>query len=249
MKQKIIDLFEYRRIPELIELAHIKKSNRLLKWLVGLQMSIYDLDQYLEDNWEIKETKLEKQWKSIHQAMIQAGVQPSNLMEYSKHIQRYQSHELELRKGKTPVKKSMEYYYYYKSCDVRLMRRIIYDNSEELVKTFALPDWRYFDLITEVNDDIEDLKEDMKTINGNLWMLSLIELGKTASEEKFSEFIDLIHAKDKQRLEGSKNPNYGYISSWVDEQVKVTRKLLVKGSGKISKKKLLKSKMAQKLSI
>jgi len=129
------------------------------------QVSIYWLDDYLENNWEIKKSELSKFWKAIHKDMTDCGIPKSKLAEYSKHIMKYQSHELNLREAKMPTDGSIEYYYYYKSCDVRLMRQIIYDLSEDLDSKSTLADWRYFDLVTEVNDDVEDMFEDLETIN------------------------------------------------------------------------------------
>ena len=61
-------------------------------------------------------------------------------------------------KGLLPTRLEMEYFYFYKSCDVKLLRRLIYETRLKGSKSFgSLSDWRYFDLVTEVNDDVADI--------------------------------------------------------------------------------------------
>ena len=242
MKKKIKALFEYRRIPKLIEDGNVKGKKSLYKKLIALQIAIYHLDGYLESNWKIKKTELNKHWKEIHKAMLECGIPKNKLAAYSKHILKYQSHELGLRDGKLPTRGSIEYFYYYKSCDVRLMRQIIYDLSENLDSRYTLPDWRYFDLITELNDDLEDVFEDLETINGNYALIARWELGKKESLKRISEFIDLIESKNKDRFKSRKSESkYKFIYKMTKEQIKATRKLMVKNMDKLKKKKISKA--------
>lgn len=242
MKKKIKALFEYRNIPKLMEYGKVKSKKSLYKKLILLQISIYELDEYLESNWTIKKPDLNKYWKNIHQAMMDCGVPKKDLAEYSKHILKYQSHELNLRKNKLPTNGSIEYFYYYKSCDVRLMRQIIYDQSTNLDDRFTLPDWRYFDLITELNDDVEDVFEDLKTINGNYVLIARWELGKKEAIKRISDFIDLIEIKNKERFKKRKSESkYKFIYKLTKEQIKATRKLLDQNMGKLKKKKISKA--------
>jgi len=86
MKKKIKALFQYRQIPELMAQGKLKGKKALYKKLIALQISIYELDEHLESNWEIKKTDLNKYWKNIHKAMLDCGIAKNKLAEYSKHI-------------------------------------------------------------------------------------------------------------------------------------------------------------------
>lgn len=244
MKKKIKALFEYRQIPELMADGKIKGKKALYKKLIALQISIYELDEHLESNWDIKKTDLSTYWNNIHNAMMDCGVPKKKLAEYSKHILKYQTHELNLRKGKLPTQGSVEYFYYYKSCDVRLMRQIIYDLSETLESKYTLPDWRFFDLITEVNDDVEDVFEDLKTINGNYALIARWQYGKKESIRMLSEFMDSIETKNQERYSKRKSDSeYKLIYKMTQKQIKKTRKLLDKNMKKLKKKQILKAKL------
>ncbi len=244
MKKKIKALFEYRQLPKLMKDGKVPNRKTLYKNLIKLQITIYKLDEHLESNWNVTKTDLKSYWKNIHHAMLVCGVPKSKLGEYSKHILKYQKHELNLRSGKLPTEGSIEYFYYYKSCDVRLMRQIIYDQSVNLDQKYILADWRYFDLITEVNDDVDDMFEDLETINGNYALIARWEFGKKESIRLLTEFMDLIETKNKERLIKRKSESkYKRIFKMTQEQIKVTRKLLDKNSDKLKKKKILKAEL------
>jgi len=184
----------------------VKGKKALTKQLIQLQISIYWLDDYLENNWEIKQSKM-------------------------------------------PTQGSAEYYYFYKSCDVRLMRQIIYDLSEDLDSKYTLPDWRYFDLVTEVNDDVEDMFEDLETINGNYALIARWEFGKKESMRMIEAFLDVIEEKNHERyLKRKSTSNYKVIYKKTKKQIKVTRKLLKKNNEKLKKKQLKKAILFRHLS-
>lgn len=242
MKKKIKALFDYRDIPKLMKDGKIKGKKSLTKRLMQLQISIYWLDDYLENNWDIKKSDLNKFWKEIHKDMQACGIPKNKLAEYSKHILKYQGHELNLRSGKMPTEGSTEYYYYYKSCDVRLMRQIIYDQSEDLNSKYTLADWRYFDLVTEVNDDVEDMFEDLETINGNYALIARWEYGKKKSIQMIEEFLDFIAEKNEERYQQRKSKSdYKTIYKKTKKQIKITRKLLIKNNQKLKKKQIKKA--------
>lgn len=249
MKKKIKALFEYRDIPKLMKDGNIKGKKALTKNLINLQIAIYRLDEYLESNWKTTKTELNKYWKEIHKAMMECGIPKSKLADYSKHILKYQAHELNLRSGKLPTEGSIEYYYYYKSCDVRLMRQIIYDLSDGLEEMYTLPDWRYFDLVTEVNDDVEDMFEDLKTINGNYALIARWSVGKKKSIRLIMDFLDLIEEKNLERYQKRKSDSlYKVIYKMTKKQIKDTRKLLIKNNKKLKKKKINKALLFRHLS-
>lgn len=248
MRNKIKTLFEYRSIPKLMKDGKLKGKKAFLEHLYDLQVSIYHLDEYLESNWNISKSILNAHWKEIHAAMRSCGVPKTDLIAYSKHILKYQTHELNLRKNKLPTAGSIEYYYYYKSCDVRLMRQLIYDQANDLESSYTLSDWRYFDLITEVNDDVQDVFEDLKTINGNYVLISAWEFGKKESLKILHDFINQIELKNKERLSKRKSDsNYKRIYKMTKAQIKVTRKLLDKNMKKLKKKKIQKAVLMEYL--
>ena len=223
---KIDDLFEYRQIPWLLELAAIKKKKTYLRKLKELQSRIYDLDQLLETNWTIKSKQLEKHWQRIHDSLAGFGIKKKDFTDWTRQILRYQDHELSLRKFKSPLSYSKRYLYFYKSCDVKLIRKLIYKDAPSLKKTIKPGDWTAFDLITEVNDDIEDLFEDMNLINGNSFLFSLKEKGKARTKNEFLKFINKIKKESNQRFKGGLSKERSKVSKMTKKAITETVKLL-----------------------
>jgi len=189
LRSKIIALFEYRELPKLIEIGSGTLDKDYYELLIQLQADIYYLDHELETNWHVSTSAIEDRWAAIYQSLTALGVPRDKHDEYCRHIYKYQRHELELRQRRFPMRLSMEYFYFYKSCDVKLLRKLIYDKYPVLQREVKLSDWRVFDLITEVNDDVEDLYEDLDTINGNRFLLSLLQQGPTATAAIYQDYL------------------------------------------------------------
>ena len=226
MKKKIIDLFKYRKLPELLSYGPYGFDSPLVGRLVDLQIAIYQLDQYLESNWKTSKRELNKYWKQIHEALSFLSVPENEHDDYLKHLKKYQQHELAMRSGKYPTSLSLKYYYFYKSCDVKLIRRIIYDFIPSLKKMIKLSEWRAFDLITEINDDVEDVYEDVGVINGNYFQFELAQKGKEFTSQKFDKtLLEAVHNSnsDTNRKETKLRKN---LYRWTKTYGQETRKLL-----------------------
>lgn len=239
LRNKIIELIEYRRLPELIDLVEKStvKKRQLIDELCEIQEAIYHLDHVLESEWNIINSSLEGKWDAIYDALMKSGVKHHKLDEYCTHIYKYQKHELEQRQGKSLLRLSMEYFYFYKSCDVKLLRRIIFDRYPELRSIYPPSDWRWFDLITEVNDDIEDLYEDIDTNNGNRFLLSINQKGQEQAYKIYKDFLRCIkEAFDRKIQNKSIHPT---IIELTFNELKKTTKLLEQRYQEISTEALL----------
>lgn len=228
VKDKIIELFKYRKLDVLLKKGHYSLDSELANKLIALQSAIYDLDMYLELNWKVTKTKLNQYWKGIHACLKDLGVAKSEYKDYLKHIRKYEAHELAMRKGKLPTSMSLSYYYFYKSCDVKLIRRIIYDYIPALKKEWSLSDWRQFDFVTEINDDIEDLYEDIDIVNGNYFLISLKENGKQKTQTAFTKYLDKMVEESEKRFAKKDSKSQKSLNSWSKSYGKKTMSLLKK---------------------
>lgn len=195
---KIESLFEYRMFDILYQMSGKQKSDisRFHGQLKSLQSSIYHLDAHLEENWEINQSILSQRWFDIYKSLATFGIPLENCESYCNHIKRYETHEIQIRQGKMPERYTMEYFYFYKSCDVKLLRKLIFEKLLVGKSRFLPSEWRWFDLITEVNDDVEDLFEDLDFINGNRFLISIIRNGKIKTKTEFESFIHFIRSKN-----------------------------------------------------
>ncbi|MFT4535596.1 MAG: hypothetical protein ACJA1A_002859 [Saprospiraceae bacterium] len=225
LRNKIIALFEYRELPKLIAYGGGTWDIQFYENLIQLQYDIYMLDFELETNWEVDMSIIDTRWKAIHKDLGVLGVSTSDYDRYSGHIYKYQKHELRIRDGKFPTRLSMEYFYFYKSCDVKLLRKLIYDKNPELAKVIKTSEWRTFDLVTEINDDVVDLQEDLTTINGNRFLISLIQFGKERTVQIFNDFLDEMDVRNRQ-LDVKSIEGVEFLD-WTDTQIRETKELVV----------------------
>ncbi|MBC7885475.1 MAG: hypothetical protein H7X99_08365 [Saprospiraceae bacterium] len=207
LRNKIRLLFDYRLFSELSALdihESVESKNEFTEYLIELQTAIYHLDAHLEANWILNTQTMDWHWQNIITQLSFFDISPERANEYLNHIRKYEKHERELRQGKTPLRFDMEYFYFYKSCDVKLLRRLIYEKYQLSGLAGKLADWRYYDLVTEVNDDIEDIFEDLNFINGNRFLISLLKCGKIETRRVFSEFLNEICQRTKERFNSGK---------------------------------------------
>jgi hypothetical protein len=203
LRDKIEQLFEYRAFHELYRMSGASTSDlkKFHEQLVELQARIYDLDAYLESVWILQEKQLDGYWKKIYLTLEKLGITPDKHRDYTSQIHQYQKHEADLRDNLLPTRLSMEYFYFYKSCDVKLQRRLLLEHFPVLKQLFTLADWRFFDLVTEVNDDATDLEEDLSTINGNRLLISFYTKGLTETKQNFEDFLKATQQKSKVRFD------------------------------------------------
>ena len=226
MEKKILELCAYRKIFDLLEEGPYDENSELFQGLHKLQQKIYELDQYLESTWRTSKRELSKYWKEIKSCLSDLGIRKAKINDYLKYLKKYELHELAMRKGKYPSEFSIEYYYFYKSCDVKLIRQIIYDFIPELKRQYKLSDWRQFDLITEINDDIEDVYEDLDIINGNYFLFLLKQKGKTYCLKAFSDFLDMTVDKATLRYEKLQTKHQKQLLVWSRKYARETKRLL-----------------------
>jgi hypothetical protein len=230
--KKIDQLFDYRMIPMLVKSSKIDLKKQFLKDLKRLQYEIYALDEYLEKNWKIKEKSLNVFWKRIFKSLEAFGIKKAkDKRSFCKDILRYQGMEMGLRKGKMPTQKGFLGVYHIKSCDVTLIRRLIYLHDPSLKKKVELSEWTEYDLITEINDDIQDVYEDMKSFNGNRFLISLIKWGTKKTGKDYVNALKKVGQDYKKKKPKARN-------SRMQKQLAVAGKKQLKGTLKLLKKRL-----------
>jgi hypothetical protein len=231
LKTKILTLFDYRLFPTLIDLVEktgteFDKSS-FIQQLIDLQTSIYHLDAHLEAHWETRADVLAWHWTQIKANLLRLGNLPDDIDQYINHIRIYERHELGLRQNKDLLRLNLSYFYFYKSCDVKLLRRLIYERGKLTNAAGSLSDWRYYDLITELNDDVEDVFEDLDFINGNVVLIYLIKHGKDKTSQHIETFIDEIEKKAHEQYKSKKHHDMKeYIYKTTLQRISETRDLL-----------------------
>jgi hypothetical protein len=96
-----------------------------------------------------------------------------------------------------------------------------------LKKEANLADWRYFDMITEINDDVSDVFEDIETINGNSFLISYYDSGADATKERFINYCDnLIYKVDERYKQSNKTSLQSIIKFKTLKNIEITKNLI-----------------------
>ena len=227
IKHKIEELFSYRKLVGLLQQGGLDKDKIFYAHLVDIQYQIYLLDAYLEGQWVLDKSALASCWDKIKESLSKLNYSSSQIDKLLYEIKEYERIERNCRKGKWPTSVSFRNFYTTKSCDVRLIRHLIYDAQPELNRIWKEKDWAYYDLITEMNDDIEDIIEDLNTYNGNRFLISVLRKGSLNTEKQYRAYMDKITVKAKSYFKKQAgNGDNHQLLSWTMDRSRETLDLL-----------------------
>ncbi len=227
LRNKIHQLFEYRKLNELLHISGLDQQQEMVDHLIHIQTQIYLLDAYLESHWELDNEKLDTYWKQIRDSLRELGYSDECHEALLKDIRRYEKIEMNCRKDTWPTSISFRKFYTIKSCDVRLIRHLIYAAAPELKKTWKEKVWTYYDLITEINDDISDVEEDLPTYNGNRFLISMLRKGDRKTEKQYKAFIREVEEKaNRYFAQHPKQEVHRELHEWIGARAKETKALL-----------------------
>ncbi len=195
IREKIQLLFSYRKLTDLMQKTKLNKDVSFRNKLTDLQYRIYLLDAYLESQWELDPDQLKSYWQAIVEALSAFQYSPKQVKSQLAEIRLYEHIETNTRLNKWPTKVSFKEFYTTKSCDVRLMRHLIYRSHPALNDIWDENAWAYYDLITEINDDIADVTEDLPTYNGNRFLISILRKGEKKTAEQYRIYLEKVTSK------------------------------------------------------
>jgi len=204
---KIEALFELRQLPWLLSLGEGLDADRqdFYQRLIQLQYHIYELDKYLEETWKPDSKIISGLWSTCEDQLTGFGYRPEQIKSLLHSFYIYMQRELAIRKGKTPASLNIRAFYWHKSCDVKLMRQLVYDRYPEVTTQIPKSSWIAFDYMTEIMDDVEDLAEDLKAYNGNRLLFALRERNAAEVRSEYQAFLEWIvirSGRDSHRWPG-----------------------------------------------
>jgi len=237
-KEKINKLFEYRRLTDLLKASGLVNNQEFVNHLIDVQYQIYMLDAYLESQWDIQKTQLKVYWEAISLSLQHMGFKKKQIANFIREIKDYEKIERDCRKDSWPTKVSFRKFYATKSCDVRLIRHLIYLAHPDLKLKWKEDSWIYYDIITEMNDDISDIVEDLKTYNGNRFLISILRKGGDKTHDQYAAYLSKISDKANRYFKNKRGEGQNkQLAGWTVSRSKETLKLLeVKVHSKIMDK-------------
>lgn len=202
VEAKIDELFAFRKISSLMQFAEPKPDADWVGHLRHLQYTIYLLDAYLEGEWKLDPAERKERWSDIRNALATFGYTGKRAHRQLREIRAYERVELDCRKDRWPTRIGMKTFYTTKSCDVRLMRHLLYRFAPSLGDHWEEKGWRYFDRVAEVHDDISDLLEDLETWNANRFLVSLLRNGIPETRKYYASFIKKSARQSEKAFSG-----------------------------------------------
>lgn len=228
---KIESLLVDRRIAENLQIFGLNQSD--CPWLITklhqLQRSIYTLDCYGESTWEIQSHVLEKIWDSIYGQLRLFGHDYREARRLTSDIRAYQQIEIQLRDEKLPTEIPIQDFYYLKTCDVRLSRTVIAKITQNPFASVMSEMWDFYDLASEVCDDLTDIYEDSFDFNCNRFMIQREVLGDSETLAEYSGFLDKIEKGTQEIFKKSEKTGLleeQQVCRWAFQRVAEARSLL-----------------------
>lgn len=225
-QNKSRNLFQGRQIDTLYSMSPLARDQTYYDRLVHLQSAIYQLDSFLERSWVISPEELDTHWDRIHTSLASFHLNQEDRERILRDVRVYQSHEMLTRTGGSPMSIPITEFYHYKTCDVRLIRHLIYQGDPRLEHQMPESIWRYYDWLTEVQDDLEDQEEDKGTYNVNRFLHAKETLGLEKAKSQYLSYIRHIGSAAQEALKEEDFPMIGDYQSWLKEAGETVKKLL-----------------------
>jgi hypothetical protein len=176
ISKKIIELFDDRNLSLFFKQHKYSALEEyfLKTQLIKLQKRIYKLDKYGERHWKLNQNQITKLWKAVIMKIENIGFSKNETNTISKNLYKYMLIEIQIRLNELPNRISISEYYELKICDVQLQREIIKSKANQTLihndSYYRL--WQLIDIVSEIIDDLIDLKEDSKDFNCNRLLIS-----------------------------------------------------------------------------
>lgn len=216
-QEKSRNLFQGRQIDKLYGLSPLAHDQTYYDRLVHLQSAIYELDTFLERSWIISPEELNVHWDRIHTSLASFHLNKDDRDRILRDVKVYQSHEMLTRTGGSPMSIPITEFYHYKTCDVRLIRHLIYQGDPRIEHQMPENIWRYYDWLTEVQDDLEDQEEDQGTYNVNRFLHAKEHLGEEKAKSHYLSYVRHIGSAARETLKEEDFPMMDEYQSWLDE--------------------------------
>lgn len=167
INQKAEELYEKRIAPYAKRISESQKRS-----LIEFQKLIFEIDEYGESIKYIDKVHLDTLWNKAEIFLDTLKIDKTTRDNLLQDIKEYADMEAATRTGKKLLEYDIKFFYFKKSCDVRLQRHLIrYINNEAPVSS---EEEITKDILEEMEDDLDDIEEDKQTLfSGNRFLEAL----------------------------------------------------------------------------
>jgi len=182
IQRKTEELYEKRIAPHVPDISPLKRET-----IIRFQKLVFVLDHYFEHNEQLAPAILDSVWTRFEKFLDDLEMPKDLQTEVLQDIKDYANIEANTRTGKQLAEYEISFFYFKKSCDVRMQRHIIRYLNQQSPTSSRAEIAR--DIVEEIEDDIDDIEEDKLTpFNGNR-LLEILNSGNKTKLEEYATFM------------------------------------------------------------
>ena len=184
ISEKAEELYAKRIAPYAPDLASPTREA-----IINFQKLVFVVDHYFEHNQQLNPAFLNSFWNQFEKFLDDLQMPKELQATLLQDIKDYADIEASIRIGKKLAEYEIKFFYFKKSCDVRMQRHIIrFLNKHE---TSSSEPEIVRDILEEIEDNVDDIEEDKLTpFGGNRFL----EILSSKDVEKLNEYNNFINS-------------------------------------------------------
>ena len=184
ISEKTEELYAKRIAPYAPDLASPAREA-----IINFQKLVFVVDHYFEHNEQLNPVFLNSFWNQFQKFLDDLEMPKELQTTILQDIKDYADIEASIRVGKKLAEYEIRFFYFKKSCDVRMQRHIIRYLNKQPASSSDSEIVR--DILEEIEDDLDDTEEDKLTpFGGN----RLLEILNSKNVEKLNEYVTFINS-------------------------------------------------------
>ncbi len=185
IEKKAEELYEKRIAPYAKDVPSSQRQK-----LIDFQKLVFVIDHYGEHVEKLDPAVLDSLWKKTEEFLNDLEIEKSLQVALLQDVKNYAQIEASTRTGKKLTDYEIGFFYFKKSCDVRMQRHIMRYLNKQPASSSRIEITR--DILEEIEDDVDDLEEDKSTpFNGNR-LLEILKSKYTAKLDEYTTFINSL---------------------------------------------------------
>jgi len=185
ISEKAEELYSKRIAPYAPDLASPTREA-----IISFQKLVFVVDHYFEHNEQLNPSFLNSFWKQFEKFLDDLEMPKDLQATLLQDIKDYADIEAGIRIGKKLAECEIRFFYFKKSCDVRMQRHIIrYLNTQPALS--SEPEI-IRDILEEIEDDVDDIAEDKLTPFGGNRFLEILDSKDVEKLDEYTTFVNSL---------------------------------------------------------
>lgn len=185
ISERAKELYEKRIAPYAPDLASPTRQA-----IINFQKLVFAVDHYFEHNEQLNPAFLNSFWNKFGKFLDDLEMSKELQATLLQDIKDYADIEASIRIGKRLAEYEIRFFYFKKSCDVRMQRHVIRYLNKQPASSSEPEIIR--DILEEIEDDVDDIAEDKLTPFGGNRFLEILSSKNVEKLKEYATFIDSL---------------------------------------------------------